>query len=158
MWLLFGAVLVPAAVPHMTWQAVLYAVLSLTLVRMVPVALSVLGTKMDRATVLFVGWFGPRGLATIIFGLLALEDLAPAVTHRVLPVLICTVLLSVLAHGFTAGRSPDATGGHGRRMMPSGRNCRCTSSLSGGLQAARTRPGTGVPATEYQFGCPRAVP
>ncbi|MET8187607.1 MULTISPECIES: cation:proton antiporter domain-containing protein [unclassified Streptomyces] len=102
-WLLFGAVLVPAAVPHMTWQAVLYAVLSLTLVRMVPVALSVLGTKMDRATVLFVGWFGPRGLATIIFGLLALEDLAPAVTHRVLPVLICTVLLSVLAHGFTAG-------------------------------------------------------
>ncbi|MET4647043.1 NhaP-type Na+/H+ or K+/H+ antiporter [Streptomyces atratus] len=102
-WLLFGAVLVPAALPHMTWQAVLYAVLSLTLVRMVPVALSVLGTRMDRATVLFVGWFGPRGLATIIFGLLALEDLAPAVTHQVLPVLICTVLLSVLAHGFTAG-------------------------------------------------------
>ncbi|MET8437570.1 cation:proton antiporter [Streptomyces sp900116325] len=102
-WLLFGAVLVPAAVPYMTWQAVLYAALSLTLVRMVPVALSVLGKGVDRATVLFVGWFGPRGLASIIFGLLALEDLAPAVTHQVLPVLICTVLLSVLAHGFTAG-------------------------------------------------------
>ncbi|MFH8572912.1 cation:proton antiporter [Streptomyces sp. NPDC017993] len=102
-WLLFGAVLVPAAFPHMTWQAVLYAVLSLTAVRMVPVALSLLGTGMDRATVGFVGWFGPRGLATIIFGLLAVEDLAPAVTQQVVPVLVCTVLLSVLAHGLSAG-------------------------------------------------------
>ncbi|WP_407547853.1 cation:proton antiporter [Streptomyces sp. Pv4-95] len=102
-WLLFGAVLVPAAFPHMTWQVGLYALLSLTVVRMVPVALSLLGSGMDRATVVFVGWFGPRGLASIIFGLLAVEDLAPAVTEQVVPVLVCTVLLSVLAHGLSAG-------------------------------------------------------
>ncbi|MEV6784695.1 cation:proton antiporter [Streptomyces sp. NPDC051098] len=102
-WLLFGAVLVPAAFPHMTWQSALYAVLSLTVVRMVPVALSLLGTRMDRATVLFIGWFGPRGLATIIFSLLALEGLAPSVSQKVLPVLVLTVLLSVLAHGLSAG-------------------------------------------------------
>ncbi|MFD3440280.1 cation:proton antiporter [Streptomyces sp. NPDC058685] len=102
-WLLFGAVLVPAAFPHMTWQSALYAVLSLTVVRMAPVALALLGTRMDRATVLFIGWFGPRGLATIIFSLLALEDLAPSIAQKVLPALVLTVLLSVLAHGLSAG-------------------------------------------------------
>ncbi|MFB8033582.1 cation:proton antiporter [Streptomyces sp. NPDC056004] len=116
-WLLFGAVLVPAAVTHLTWQALLYAVLSLTVLRMVPVALSLTGSGLDRRTVLFVGWFGPRGLASVIFGLLAVEDLAPSAARTIVPVVACTVLLSVLAHGITStplaqryGRASKATG------------------------------------------------
>ncbi|MFE4537246.1 cation:proton antiporter [Streptomyces scopuliridis] len=101
-WLLFGAVLLPAAFDHLTWQAGLYAVLSLTVLRMVPVALSLTGSGLDRRTVLFVGWFGPRGLASVIFGLLAVEELAPPAWQMIVPVVACTVLLSVLAHGVTS--------------------------------------------------------
>ncbi|MET9657446.1 cation:proton antiporter [Streptomyces sp. NPDC006510] len=116
-WLLFGAVLVPAAVAHLTWQAVLYAVLSLTAVRMVPVAVSLMGSGLDSRTVLFVGWFGPRGLASVIFGLLAIEELDPSASRTIVPVVACTVLLSVLVHGITSaplarryGRASRITG------------------------------------------------
>ncbi|MFI0713137.1 cation:proton antiporter [Streptomyces inhibens] len=101
-WLVFGAVLLPEAFAHFTWQVVVYAVLSLTVIRMLPVALSLIGSGLDAGTVLFVGWFGPRGLASIIFGLLAVEELAPAGAQPVVPVVACTVLLSVLAHGLTS--------------------------------------------------------
>jgi len=82
---------------------VLYAVLSLTLVRIVPVALALAGTGLTRATVLFMGWFGPRGLASIVLGLVYLEEEAnlpgePAIRLAV----IATVLLSIFAHGFSA--------------------------------------------------------
>ncbi|RYJ31782.1 Na+/H+ antiporter [Streptomyces sp. L-9-10] len=116
-WLLFGAVLVPAAFEHLTWQAALYAVLSLTVVRMLPVALSLTGSGLDRKTLLFVGWFGPRGLASVIFGLLAVEELAPPAWQSIVPVVVCTVLLSVVAHGISSaplaqryGRASAATG------------------------------------------------
>ncbi|MGW2260108.1 cation:proton antiporter domain-containing protein [Streptomyces sp. NPDC001780] len=102
-WLAFGAVLLPAAIPHLTWQALVYAVLSLTVLRMVPVALALLGSGLDRGTVLFIGWFGPRGLASVIFGLLAVEELDASAARAVVPVVVCTVLLSVLAHGATSG-------------------------------------------------------
>ncbi|MER6103337.1 cation:proton antiporter [Streptomyces sp. NPDC001832] len=101
-WLLFGAVLVPAAVDHLTWQALLFAVLSLTAVRMVPVTLSLAGSGLDPKTVLFVGWFGPRGLASVIFALLAVEGLDPQASQMIVPVVACTVLLSVFAHGITS--------------------------------------------------------
>jgi NhaP-type Na+/H+ or K+/H+ antiporter len=100
-WLLFGAVAVPILWAEAEWQVVVYAVLSLTLIRMAPVALSLVGSGLDRATVAFVGWFGPRGLASIIFALIALEDLHGA-AHRAVAVIATTVLLSVLAHGFSA--------------------------------------------------------
>ena len=100
-WLAFGAVAVVPAMQGLTWQTVLYAVLSLTLIRMVPVALSLAGAGLGRSAVAFVGWFGPRGLASVVFALLALEDLGkPART--VVSVIAFTVLLSVLAHGLTA--------------------------------------------------------
>jgi NhaP-type Na+/H+ or K+/H+ antiporter len=75
--------------------------LSLTIVRMLPVALSTIGAGLGRRTVLFVGWFGPRGLASLVFALLALESLGPAADEAV-AVIAMTVLLSVLAHGLTA--------------------------------------------------------
>ncbi len=100
-WLAFGAIAVVPAFESLTWQTVLYAVLSLTVIRMVPVALALAGRRLGRAAVAFVGWFGPRGLASVVFALLALEDLGhsaePAVT-----VIVFTILLSVVAHGLTA--------------------------------------------------------
>jgi sodium/hydrogen antiporter len=80
---------------------VLYAVLSLTLIRMAPVALSLIGAGLGRPAVAFVGWFGPRGLASVVFALLALEDLGQSAGPAV-SVIAFTVLLSVVAHGLTA--------------------------------------------------------
>lgn len=103
-WFVFGAIIVPALIDGWTWQILVYAVLSLTVVRMLPVAISLLGSRMDKATVLFIGWFGPRGLASIVFALIALEDLTGVAgpINEVVGTIGLTVLLSVLAHGFSA--------------------------------------------------------
>jgi NhaP-type Na+/H+ or K+/H+ antiporter len=100
-WLTFGAVALPIMLDGLDLAVALYAVLSLTLVRMLPVALVLVGAGLDRATVLFVGWFGPRGLASLVFALLALEELGPGADHAVAAIAV-TVLLSVVAHGATA--------------------------------------------------------
>ena len=101
-WLAFGALAIPIVVDGADVVVVLYAILSLTVVRMAPVALACLGTGIDRTTVLFVGWFGPRGLASLVFALLALEELG-ATAEKAVAVIGATVLISVLAHGLTAG-------------------------------------------------------
>ena len=100
-WLAFGAVAVPLMLDTGTALMLLYAVLSLTLVRLVPVALAAIGTGLHRDTVLFVGWFGPRGLASLVFALLALEELG-ADADEAVAVIGMTVLLSVVAHGLSA--------------------------------------------------------
>jgi NhaP-type Na+/H+ or K+/H+ antiporter len=100
-WLLFGAVAVPVVLDHSDWLVLLYALLSLTAVRMVPVVLALAGSGMSLPTVAFVGWFGPRGLASIIFAVIALEELHAA-ADRAVAVIGMTVLLSVLAHGLSA--------------------------------------------------------
>ena len=104
MWFLFGAALVPIVVDHLDVATVLYALLSLTVLRILPVALALVGTGLDRPTVLFVGWFGPRGLASVVFALLAVEELGetPVVAEAIAPVCL-TVLLSVVLHGVSAG-------------------------------------------------------
>ena len=100
-WIGFGALALAVAIPHITWQVVLYAALSLTLVRMVPVALALLGTGARRPTVAFIGWFGPRGLASIVFALLALERGVPE-EQTLLTTVVVTVALSVVFHGLTS--------------------------------------------------------
>jgi sodium/hydrogen antiporter len=102
-WLAFGAVAVAPAVEGLTWQIVLYAVLSLTVIRMVPVAVALTGARLGRATVALVGWFGPRGLASVVFALLALEELGGRTAGHAVAFITITVLLSVVAHGATAG-------------------------------------------------------
>jgi NhaP-type Na+/H+ or K+/H+ antiporter len=99
---LFGG-LVARALPEFDLAVVLYAVLSLTLVRMLPVAIALAGTGLARSTVLFMGWFGPRGLASIVLGLVYLEkgtSLPGASTLRL--AVMATVLLSIVAHGLSA--------------------------------------------------------
>ncbi len=99
----FGAVLLGPAIGDLTWQIALYAVLSLTVVRMLPVAVSMLGTGARRPTVGFLGWFGPRGAASIVFALLLLEEEKTLPGEGVLlTTAFVTVGLSVLAHGATA--------------------------------------------------------
>jgi NhaP-type Na+/H+ or K+/H+ antiporter len=102
-WLMFGVAAVVPALQYLTWQTVAYAVLSLTVIRMLPVAVALAGTHLGRPAVLFAGWFGPRGLASVVFGLLVLEDLAEPAAKPVVTVIALTVLLSVLAHGLSAG-------------------------------------------------------
>jgi sodium/hydrogen antiporter len=101
-WLLFGVIAVVPAAESVTWQTAVYAVLSLTVIRMLPVAVSLIGSGLGRATVVFVGWFGPRGLASVVFGLLALETLGQKVARPADAVIAFTVLLSVIAHGLSA--------------------------------------------------------
>src|SRR5829696_7738425 len=103
-WFLFGAVLVPVAVDELSPSLLLYALLSLTLVRLLPVALALVGTGLDRGTILFVGWFGPRGLASVVFALLAVEELGEtSVLAPAIAAVALTVLLSVVLHGVSAG-------------------------------------------------------
>src|SRR5690348_2083823 len=101
-WLAFGAVAVVPAFEDLTWPDVLYAVLSLTLIRMVPVAVALAGARLGRTTVTFVGWFGPRGLASVVFALLALEEIGERAAGSAITIIAFTVLLSVVAHGVTA--------------------------------------------------------
>jgi NhaP-type Na+/H+ or K+/H+ antiporter len=81
---------------------VLYAILSLTLVRMLPVAISMIGTRLSAASVLFMGWFGPRGLGSIVLGLVAAQEVHTTGEPLMRLGLIATVLLSLFAHGLSA--------------------------------------------------------
>jgi NhaP-type Na+/H+ or K+/H+ antiporter len=101
-WLAFGAVAVAPAVAVLNWRIVLYAVLSLTVIRMAPVAVALVGSGLDRATIALVAWFGPRGLASVVFCLLALEELGSPVADHAAAVITITVVLSVVVHGATA--------------------------------------------------------
>jgi NhaP-type Na+/H+ or K+/H+ antiporter len=100
-WIGFGALALGHALPLVTWHTVLYAALCLTLVRMVPVAIALARQGLQRPTTAFMGWFGPRGLASIVFVLLALEDGVPD-ADALLSTVALTVALSVLAHGITS--------------------------------------------------------
>ncbi|NUT29282.1 MAG: hypothetical protein HOV84_25795 [Streptomyces sp.] len=119
----FGAVLLGPALEHLTWEIVLYAVLSLTVVRMLPVAVALAGSGLRLPTVAYIGWFGPRGLASIVLGLLIVEEQVPG-TRTLGRVVAVTVALSILLQGVTAvafakryGRwyalASAAGGGHG---------------------------------------------
>jgi NhaP-type Na+/H+ or K+/H+ antiporter len=103
----FGAVLLGPALAHVDWRVALYAVLSLTVVRMVPVTIAMLGTRARARTVAFLGWFGPRGLASIVFAVIVVQEAQLPHTGTILVTTYATVGLSVFAHGITA--APLAT-------------------------------------------------
>jgi sodium/hydrogen antiporter len=104
-WAVFGALLLaPVLERGFRWTPVVYALLSLTVIRMVPVGLSMLGSGLRASSVLFMGWFGPRGLASVVFTLLAVETLAGEglASAPLVEVATWTVFLSVILHGVTA--------------------------------------------------------
>jgi NhaP-type Na+/H+ or K+/H+ antiporter len=98
----FGAAIAGPALGELEWRVVAYAAASLTVVRIVPVALALLGTRFHGPSVLFLGWFGPRGLASILFGLFVLEQANLPMADEMFLVVTATVLLSIFAHGLSA--------------------------------------------------------
>ena len=99
----FGATLLEPNLDNVTWAVFGYAVLSLTIVRMLPVAVAMTGTGARRPTVAFLGWFGPRGLASIVFAVLLVEAEGKLPNESVLlTTIFVTIGLSVLLHGLTA--------------------------------------------------------
>ena len=100
--LFFGATMVPLVLDEITPMVMLYGALSLTVVRMLPVIISLTGSGLRWETSIFLGWFGPRGLASILFALLVVEQSDLAHRQEILMIVLSTVLLSIFLHGATA--------------------------------------------------------
>jgi sodium/hydrogen antiporter len=109
-WVAFGIVALAKIIPQLTWPALIYAFLSLTVIRMVPVVLCLAGTGMRIADKLFVAWFGPRGLATIVFAVIVFNEKLPG-NDTIVIVAGATVVLSVIAHGISANPLVNAIAG-----------------------------------------------
>ena len=103
----FGAILLGPALGELTWELVLYAVLSLTVVRMIPVAIAMLGSPARIPTPAFMALFGPCGLASIVFAVILIDESALPHEHLILLAIYLTVGLSVFAHGLTAAPLAD---------------------------------------------------
>ena len=102
--LIFGLAMVPVAAQYWGWRELVYALASLTVLRMVPVAISMLGGKLDWKTVAFIGWFGPRGIASVLYLLMAVAAIGIEGYETVMSVIVLTVAISVYAHGISATR------------------------------------------------------
>lgn len=102
-WFAFGSVILQFLLPGLSWQALLYAVLSLTVVRMLPVFMCLIGRGLQRDTLLFMGWFGPRGLASIVFVVMVIGEKLPG-NDTIVAVVSWTIVLSVVLHGLSANR------------------------------------------------------
>ncbi len=118
-WVIFGSAVVGQAVGQFSWLILLYAVLSLTLIRMLPVFLSLTGTGMSTEGKLFVGWFGPRGLASIVFAVMVVNANLPN-SGLIAMTVVCTIMLSILAHGITANPWAKGFGERSRRAQGGG--------------------------------------
>lgn len=100
---LFGLAFVPATIEYVTWNVVVYALLSLTVLRMLPVMISLIGAKLDFATMAFIAWFGPRGVASILYVLIVAHEMGSIEGFETIyAVVTVTVLMSILAHGLSA--------------------------------------------------------
>jgi NhaP-type Na+/H+ or K+/H+ antiporter len=155
--LAFGAVLLGPTLQNLTWQIVLYAILSLTLIRMLPVAIAMLGSGARPQTTAFLGWFGPRGLASIVFAVLVVDEAHLSGTNTILLTVYTTIGLSVFAHGVSAAplarryaRWYESHPDHERPAMESGpapahrsRGMRATSPALGDAPRAGVAEGEG---------------
>lgn len=111
--LLYGAVTIVPSLSQSTWQMWLYAIGSLTVARMLGVAIATIGSGLQPISVLFIGWFGPRGIASIIYGLVIVEEDNLSSSDLIFTTMVITVLISIFAHGLTA--VPGANW-YGKRM------------------------------------------
>ncbi len=141
--IMFGAVLLGPVLQDLDWSAVLYGLLSLTLVRMIPVGLGLIGTHARRPTVAFLGWFGPRGLASIVFAVIVVEDSHLPQVSTILAATYVTIGLSVLLHGLTAAPFADRYarwfGAHPKNERPAMENASSeTLSVRGPAPASPT--------------------
>ena len=143
--IVFGAAFLKPLVERADWRVALYALLSLTVVRMAPVAIAMLGTRSRPATVAYLGWFGPRGLASIVFAVLVVEENVPHAS-TIVDATALTVTLSIVLHGLSAGPLTERYARHIRRKRP-----------RRGIEAVDTTvpvplPGSRWPSTPTQSG------
>lgn len=108
-WVTFGAAVVGQAIGYFSWTILLYSFLSLTVIRMLPVFLCLTGSGIDTEGKLFIGWFGPRGLASIVFAVMVVNSELPDSGPLAMTV-VCTIVLSIVAHGVTANPWAQAYG------------------------------------------------
>jgi len=100
--LIFGMLAIPMAMGEWSLNVFVYALLSLTVIRMLPVFISLIGVDLDLKTKLFIGWFGPRGIASVLYLLIFVDELGVGGNELLLSVIVTTIMLSVLLHGITA--------------------------------------------------------
>ena len=100
-WVIFGSAVIGQAVGYFEWRYVVYGALSLTVIRMLPVFLVLTGTGFNTESKLFIGWFGPRGLASIVFAVIVVSANVPN-SGTIAATVVCTIMLSILGHGITA--------------------------------------------------------
>jgi NhaP-type Na+/H+ or K+/H+ antiporter len=100
-WIIFGSVVIAGNLKYFTWNIVIYALLSLTVIRMVPVLISLIKTELTGKEKIFISWFGPRGLASIVFAIIIFDIGLPHIGTIILTA-ACTILLSIVLHGFSA--------------------------------------------------------
>ena len=117
-WVIFGVGVVGRSIGSLNWEVALYALLSLSVVRMVPVFLSLTGTGLRTDERLFMGWFGPRGLASIVFAVIVLNQKLPGGSIISMTV-VCTVIFSILGHGLSANPLVKALGSRLKRTQAS---------------------------------------
>jgi NhaP-type Na+/H+ or K+/H+ antiporter len=158
-WTIFGALLLaPVLEGGLQLMPIMYAVLSLTVVRMIPVGLSMIGSRLRGPSILFMGWFGPRGLASVVFTLIAFETLGheETVTTTLVEIATWTVFLSVMAHGLSARRLSRKYGSlvahepvehhhvsaHHEDPVPRSLSHSSGQAIRRGDEAANSRPGS----------------
>ena len=115
-WVIFGAAVVSKMMGDLSWSVLFYAVLSLTVIRMLPVFLALTGSGISTEGKLFIGWFGPRGLASIVFAVIVVTNELPE-SGPIIMTVACTIILSILAHGITANPWARAYGARRRRAQ-----------------------------------------
>ena len=115
-WVIFGAVIADTLLHLMSWSILLYSVLSLTVIRMVPVFIALTGSGISTEGKLFIGWFGPRGLASIVFAVMIINSKLVD-NDPIILVMACTVILSIIAHGITANPWAKAFGKRSQQIQ-----------------------------------------
>ena len=114
--MVFGAIMMPIGLTNFSASTMLFAIFALTVLRMAPVAIALLRTGISAVTSGFLGWFGPRGLASILFALLIIEESDAPHKEQILAATIVTVTLSILLYGFSAASAARRYGEYAKTM------------------------------------------
>ena len=118
-WVIFGAAVAGSVLQSISWQVLLYSILSLTVIRMLPVFVALSGSGISTEGKLFIGWFGPRGLASIVFAVIVLSSNLH-IDNTLTSTVACTIILSIILHGVTANPWAKAYGKRRRKLQQKG--------------------------------------
>ncbi len=114
-WVVFGAAVVGQIAPYFSWEILFYSLLSLTVARMLPVFLALAGMNLRTDEELFMGWFGPRGLASIVFAVIVLNAHLPG-GDIIVTTVVCTAILSIIGHGLSSNPLVAALAARNKRL------------------------------------------